>query len=289
MADDQAVTAEHPPERKLTPEEAAAKAKLQAELARDAERRTVAPFAGAAGVRAIIRTPTSQRITPARHVQACADALQAATGVTSFGTYLGHSPTPERAIDIFVPVSPTTAGDRAAQWLLDNWDRHGMRYLIWRQRINWNDGAGWAWMADRGSVTANHYDHLHAAFEESAPEPEPTPQPVPKEEPEVSKVAYPLEVAAGETRKLPIVAIGCGFGWTKAAVTFASTGVKVRRAIVGPNERRVEGLAPADVQSFRSFDGRGYVDLQPGDEWLLVELDPQPAGTLDLYVEASDG
>lgn len=116
----------------------------------------------------------------------------------------------------------------------------------------------------------------------------PATPPTPPEEPDVAKIAYPLEVRSGQKRKLPIVAIGGGFGWARASVTFASAGVDVRRAIVGPNERPIAGLAPEGVETGRHFEGRGYVDLQPGDEWIEVQLARSPAGALDLYVEASD-
>lgn len=33
-------------------------------------------------------------------------------------------------------------------------------YFIWRQQ-NWRPGRGWKPMADRGSPTQNHYDHVH--------------------------------------------------------------------------------------------------------------------------------
>ena len=39
--------------------------------------------------------------------------------------------------------------------------------MIWRQRINL--GEGWRDMADRGSITQNHNDHVHVSFEETAP------------------------------------------------------------------------------------------------------------------------
>lgn len=106
----------------------------------------------------------------------------------------------------------------------------------------------------------------------------------------MSKVAYPLQVDAGERRRLPILAIGGGFGWARASVTFASTGVEVRRAVVGPNERPIEHLSPAAGASSKRFDGRWYVDLRAGDEWVEIELGTgEGAGTLDLYVEAADG
>lgn len=112
--------------------------------------------------------------------------------------------------------------------------------------------------------------------------------PDPPKEPDVSKIAFPLEVPSGETRRVSVPAIGGGFGWTHAAVTFASPGVDVRRAVVGPNERPIPGLAPDAVASSVHFDGRGYVDLVAGDEWVEITLDPTPVGSLDLLVEASD-
>jgi hypothetical protein len=39
--------------------------------------------------------------------------------------------------------------------------------VIWRQRIN--SGTGWRAMEDRGSITQNHYDHVHVSFDETAP------------------------------------------------------------------------------------------------------------------------
>lgn len=125
-----------------------------------------------------------------------------------------------------------------------------------------------------------------AGAENRLPSIAPDPQP---EEPEVSKIAYPLQVDAGERRRLPIVAIGGGFGWTRASVTFASTGVEVRKAVVGPNVRPIEHLDPGVNATSKVFDGRWYVDLRAGDEWIEVELGTgEGAGTLDLYVEAAD-
>ena len=35
-----------------------------------------------------------------------------------------------------------------------------MQYVIWEQRY-WEPGSSWELMEDRGSITANHYDHVH--------------------------------------------------------------------------------------------------------------------------------
>ncbi|GEM_PF-1197060 len=79
-----------------------------------------------------------------------------------------HDPLPDhpsgRAIDIMMPRGANDAelGNEIAAWLQANADRLDIEYLIWRQQIWINgQGSGWTWMADRGSITANHYDHIH--------------------------------------------------------------------------------------------------------------------------------
>jgi hypothetical protein len=66
-----------------------------------------------------------------------------------------------QALDIMVTGS---TGDQIATWLRDNASRLGVSEVIWSQRI-WTvqrSAEGWRWMEDRGSTTANHYDHVHA-------------------------------------------------------------------------------------------------------------------------------
>lgn len=57
-------------------------------------------------------------------------------------------------------------GDQIAAYLLQNAAIYNITYLIWKQRIWKADEAskGWQAMEDRGSPTANHYDHVHASF-----------------------------------------------------------------------------------------------------------------------------
>nr|WP_055510396.1 hypothetical protein [Nonomuraea pusilla] len=61
---------------------------------------------------------------------------------------------------------PTAAdnalGDRIAAWALQNRTKIGVKYVIWKQRIN--SGSGWRPMSDRGSITENHYDHVHISM-----------------------------------------------------------------------------------------------------------------------------
>lgn len=101
------------------------------------------------------------------HVQAFADDCQEATGVTSYGTYAGHDPSPDRALDIF---ATRAGGDAVAEFAVDNLERYGITYVIWWQRIyNPSIAPYWRDMADRDSITANHKDHVHISFEPTGP------------------------------------------------------------------------------------------------------------------------
>jgi len=53
-------------------------------------------------------------------------------------------------------------GDRAASYAIQNYQRFGIKYIIWQQHI-WNPSVCKCWrpMADRGSITQNHFDHVH--------------------------------------------------------------------------------------------------------------------------------
>src|SRR5215510_2894829 len=64
-------------------------------------------------------------------------------------------------------VLPTAAGVQRgyqiAAWAQAHASQLGIMYIIYRQRI-WDvrtASSGWIAMADRGSITANHYDHVH--------------------------------------------------------------------------------------------------------------------------------
>jgi hypothetical protein len=64
-------------------------------------------------------------------------------------------------------VMPTSSnvqlGYAIAHWAQANASKLGIMYIIYRQHI-WDirmASAGWVAMPDRGSITANHYDHVH--------------------------------------------------------------------------------------------------------------------------------
>ena len=108
------------------------------------------------------------------HVQQFANAVCGATGACTIGTRVGHHPSAERALDILVsdvygerPTDGNELGDEVAAFVLAHQPEHGIWYVIWRQR--YNDGTGWDPMEDRGSITANHYDHVHVSFEATLP------------------------------------------------------------------------------------------------------------------------
>ena len=67
-----------------------------------------------------------------------------------------------RALEVMV-YSNAALGDRVAEWTRSNAQALNIDYIIWNQRI-WSvarSSEGWRHMADRGSVTANHRDHVH--------------------------------------------------------------------------------------------------------------------------------
>lgn len=106
------------------------------------------------------------------HVQAFANAACAAYGCPyEIGTRVGHDPSADRAIDMMMSKYGTVAsganstrGTNISSFALRNAKQYKLYYVIWRQRINTNDGRGWRFMANRGSNTANHYDHVHLSF-----------------------------------------------------------------------------------------------------------------------------
>ena len=60
-------------------------------------------------------------------------------------------------------ASKVQLGYAIAAWAQANASRLGIMYIIYRQKI-WDiriSSSGWVAMADRGSITANHFDHVH--------------------------------------------------------------------------------------------------------------------------------
>lgn len=66
-----------------------------------------------------------------------------------------------QAIDFM--ISGASQGDAIAAYVQANVGKFNVKYLIWQQRY-WAPGEGWSTMEDRGSATANHYDHVHVTL-----------------------------------------------------------------------------------------------------------------------------
>jgi hypothetical protein len=81
--------------------------------------------------------------------------------VTSYGTWRGDGEHGQgRAMDIMVSGE---TGWAIADFLRANYAALGIEYIIYAQNI-WSverAGEGWRGMSNRGSVTANHFDHVH--------------------------------------------------------------------------------------------------------------------------------
>lgn len=91
-------------------------------------------------------------------------AVRSNFGITNIGGFragAGDHGT-GKAVDVMVAGS---TGDAVAQWAINHMSQLNITYVIWKQRI-WLAGASsWRSMEDRGSVTANHYDHVHISVE----------------------------------------------------------------------------------------------------------------------------
>jgi hypothetical protein len=83
-------------------------------------------------------------------------------GIGGVGQRANASDHPKGLALDYMTMRNLALGDRVAQHLQANSARMQVKYLIWKQRIN--SGSGWRGMEDRGSVTANHFDHVHASF-----------------------------------------------------------------------------------------------------------------------------
>lgn len=82
--------------------------------------------------------------------------------ITTYGTYRadGGEHAQGLAIDIMVSGS---RGWEVAEFVRAHYAELGVNYIMYSQRIWSVDRAseGWRYVEDRGSVTANHYDHVH--------------------------------------------------------------------------------------------------------------------------------
>ena len=85
--------------------------------------------------------------------------------ITTYGTFRAGDTGDHgagRAVDIMISGDP---GWEVAEFVRANASSFGVNYIIYSQQI-WSvgqAGVGWRSMEDRGSTTANHYDHVHVS------------------------------------------------------------------------------------------------------------------------------
>jgi len=64
----------------------------------------------------------------------------------------------------------TEAGRPIAEWVAQNHASLKLKYVIWGQKIwqpsidKYKPWTQWKQMENRGSITANHWDHVHVSF-----------------------------------------------------------------------------------------------------------------------------
>lgn len=133
--------------------------------------------AAAPEVQPVASTPTTGNVLPTDpHLQPQAEAFRqeiaAKFGITNIGGYREGDPEDHGkglAVDVMVPTN-SELGDQVAQYAIDNMDRAGISYIIWKQQfympVNniYGPANTWNQMPDRGGDTANHNDHVHISF-----------------------------------------------------------------------------------------------------------------------------
>jgi len=81
--------------------------------------------------------------------------------ITTYGTFRGDG---EHAQGLAVDIMTSgSRGWQVAEFVRARYSELGVNYIMYSQRI-WSvdrSGEGWRYVEDRGSTTANHYDHVH--------------------------------------------------------------------------------------------------------------------------------
>lgn len=93
-------------------------------------------------------------------------------GITSFSGYRpGDSGDHGKGLAIdFMVAERSELGDKIAEYAIQNMASRGISYIIWKQRFyapfdsKYGSANTWNPMPDRGSVTENHYDHVHVSM-----------------------------------------------------------------------------------------------------------------------------
>ena len=154
-----------------------APAETPAAPAEEAPAQPAAETTAAPEVQPVASTPTTGNAIPTDpNLQPQAEAFRqeiaAKFGITNIGGYREGDPEDHGkglAVDVMVPTN-SELGDQVAQYAIDNMDRAGISYIIWKQQfympVNniYGPANTWNQMPDRGDDTANHNDHVHISF-----------------------------------------------------------------------------------------------------------------------------
>ena len=146
-----------------------------AEPAATSEAASEAPVASEAPA---VQPASTNTLPTDPHLQPQAEAFRqdvaAQFGLTDIGGYREGDPQDHGkglAVDVMVPVG-SEVGNQVAQYAVDNISNAGISYVIYRQQFYapvdniYGPANTWNQMPDRGSVTENHYDHVHVSFNE---------------------------------------------------------------------------------------------------------------------------
>ena len=158
-------TSEAPAEQPAATSEAVSEAPAASEA--PAEQPAVEPAAQPASTNTL---PTDPHLQP--QAEAFRQDVAAQFGLTDIGGYREGDPQDHGqglAVDVMVPVG-SEVGNQVAQYAVDNISNAGISYIIYRQQFYapvdniYGPANTWNQMPDRGSITENHYDHVHVSF-----------------------------------------------------------------------------------------------------------------------------
>ena len=167
-------TSEAPAEQPAATSEASSEAPATSEAPAEQPAATseVASEAPAAQPASTNTLPTDPHLQP--QAEAFRQDVAAQFGLTDIGGYREGDPQDHGkglAVDVMVPVG-SEVGNQVAQYAVDNISNAGISYVIYRQQFYapvdniYGPANTWNQMPDRGSVTENHYDHVHVSFNE---------------------------------------------------------------------------------------------------------------------------
>ena len=166
-------TSEAPAEQPAATSEAVSEAPAASEA--PAEQPAVEP-AATSEVASAAQPASTNTLPTDPHLQPQAEAFRqdvaAQFGLTDIGGYREGDPQDHGkglAVDVMVPVG-SEVGNQVAQYAVDNISNAGISYVIYRQQFYapvdniYGPANTWNQMPDRGSITENHYDHVHVSF-----------------------------------------------------------------------------------------------------------------------------